>query len=149
MTNISFHFNVANTLNYVCRLVKKAWSQGTPVLVVGEADWLEELDGALWTFSDVDFIPHSFVGVDADDVSDEAVNVWLATVDQINTEAEAHAGFLIYCGTATSPQPAGFERFDRLIEIVPQDEAAKTEARKRWSYYKQRGYPLTHHDAKN
>lgn len=149
MTNISFHFNVANTLHYACRLVKKAWSQGTPVLVVGEADWLEELDGALWTFSDVDFIPHSFVGVDADDVSDEVVNVWLATVDQMNTEAQSHAGFLIYCATATSPHPTGFERFDRLIEIVPQEEAAKAEARKRWSFYKQRGYPLAHHDAKN
>jgi DNA polymerase III subunit chi len=149
MTNISFHFNVANTLHYVCRLVKKAWSQGSPVLVVGEADWLEELDGALWTFSEVDFIPHSFVGIDADDVSDEVVNVWLATVEQINTDAQAHAGFLIYCATSQSVLPAGFERFDRLIEIVPQDEAAKTQARQRWMHYKQRGYPLAHHDAKN
>jgi DNA polymerase-3 subunit chi len=146
MTNISFHFNVANTQNYVCRLVKKAWQQEKPVLVVGEQDWLDELDGVLWTFSDVDFIPHAFVGEEADDVSDEKINVWLATVDQINTLAEMHAGFLICLGDA---QPVGFERFERLIEIVPQIEAAKVEARKRWSYYKQRGYPLTHHDAKN
>ncbi len=146
MTNISFHFNVANTLHYACRLVKKAWSQGTPVLVVGEADWLEALDAELWTFSNVDFIPHSFVGVDADEVSDEVVTVWLANSDQINTEAEAHAGFLIHCGNS---MPAGFERFDRLIELVPQDEAAKASARERWTHYKQRGYPLAHHDAKN
>ncbi len=146
MTNISFHFNVANTQHYVCRLVKKAWQQEKPVLVVGEQDWLDELDGALWSFSDVDFIPHAFVGEEADEVSDEKVNVWLATVDQINTLAESHSGFLIYLGDA---QPVGFERFERLIEIVPQVEAAKVEARKRWGHYKQRGYPLTHHDAKN
>ncbi len=146
MTNISFHFNVADTQHYVCRLVKKAWQQEKPVLVVGEQDWLEDLDGALWSFSDVDFIPHAFVGEEADEVSDEKVNVWLATVDQINTLAEKHAGFLIYLGDA---QPVGFERFERLIEIVPQMEGAKVEARKRWGHYKQRGYPLTHHDAKN
>ena len=146
MTNISFHFNVTDTHHYVCRLVKKAWQQEKPVLVVGEQAWLEELDGALWTFSDVDFIPHAFVGEETDEVSDEKVTIWLATVDQINTLAERHAGFLIYLGDA---QPVGFERFERLIEIVPQIEAAKVAARKRWSHYKQRGYPLTHHDAKN
>ena len=74
------------------------------------------------------------------------MTIWLATLDQINTLAEGHAGFLIYLGDA---QPVGFERFERLIEIVPQIEASKATARKRWSYYKQRGYPLTHHDAKN
>lgn len=146
MTNISFHFNVTNTHHYACRLVKKAWQQEKPVLVVGAQEWLEDLDSALWTFSDVDFIPHAFVGEEAEEVSDEKVNVWLATVDQINTLAEKHAGFLIYLGDA---QPVGFERFERLIEIVPQSETAKVEARKRWGYYKQRGYPLTHHDAKN
>jgi len=149
MTNISFHFNVADTLMYACRLVRKAWQQETPVLVVGDAAWLEELDGLLWTFSATDFIPHSFVGVDADDVSDEKVNVWLALEDQINTLAASHSGFLIHSGDAQSKPPIGFERFDRLIEVVSADEAIKGAARKRWSYYKERGYPLTHHYAKN
>ena len=145
MTHISFHFNVVDTQHYVCRLVKKAWQQEKPVLVVGEQDWLDELDGALWSFSDVDFIPHAFVGEEADEVSDEKVNVWLATPDQINTLAEKHAGCLIY---RADVQPIGFERFERLIEIVPPSESAKVAARTRWGYYKQRGYPLTHYDAK-
>lgn len=146
MTNISFHFNVADTQHYVCRLVKKAWQQDKPVLIVGSQDWLEALDGALWSFSATDFIPHSFAGDEVDDVSDEKVNVWLATVDQISTSAANHDGFLIHCG---DEQPAGFERFERLIEIIPQQQASVALARERWKYYKQRGYPLTHHDAKN
>lgn len=146
MTNISFHFNVADTHHYVCRLVKKAWSQQIQVLIVGERDWLEELDAQLWTFSDVDFIPHAFIDSDADELSDEAVRVWLAAPEQLNQEAAAQSGFLIHCGN--NPL-LGFERFERLIEIVPQSEDAKALARQRWSYYKHRGYPLTHHDAKN
>jgi DNA polymerase-3 subunit chi len=149
MTNISFHFNVADTLMYACRLIRKAWQQESPVLVIGEAAWLDELDGLLWTFSATDFIPHSLVGVDADDVSDAKVNVWLAEPDQINTLAANYTGFLIHCGTAHSTHPIGFERFDRLIEIVAADEATKALARQRWIYYKERGYPLTHRDAKN
>ncbi len=147
MTHISFHFNVANPQHYVCRLVKKAWQQEKPVLIVSEQAWLEELDDLLWTFSDTDFIPHAFVDADADEVSDEKVTVWLATANQLHTQAQNHAGFLIYCGDA---HLEGFERFERLIEIVPSADPSKVEeARKRWRYYKERGYPLTSHDAKN
>lgn len=147
MTHISFHFNVTDPLHYACRLVRKAWQQDQPTLVVGTQEWLEAFDAALWTFSNTDFIPHAFVGEEVDDVSDEKVNVWLATIEQINTQAANHAGFFIYCGDT---QPAGFERFDRLIEIVPAGAPSSVAlARERWKYYKQRGYPLTHHDAKN
>ena len=84
MTNISFHFNVADTHHYVCRLVKKAWQQEKPVLVVGEQDWLEDLDSALWTFSDIDFIPHAFVGEEADEVHRIALeHVWVGDVEAI------------------------------------------------------------------
>jgi DNA polymerase III subunit chi len=147
MTNISFHFNVTDTLNYACRLVRKAWLQEQPVLVVGAPQWLEALDGALWTFSNTDFIPHVFVGDEADDLSDEKVLVWLAMPEQINTVAAAHAGFLIHLGDELLE---GYERFDRLIEIVPHTPESSVDlARQRWKYYKQRGYPLTYHDAKN
>lgn len=146
MTNISFHFNVNEPLTYACRLVRKAWLQQQAVLVVGALDWLEAFDARLWTFSETDFIAHAFVGDAVDEVSDDQVQVWLATPEQIQTDAASHAGFLIHCGDA---QPTGFERFDRLIEIVPQTPSSVTLARERWKYYRQRGYPLTHHDAKN
>ncbi len=45
------------------------------------------------------------------------------------------------------PVPEGFERFGRLIEIVPQDEALKQAARLRWRHYSQLGLALKHHDA--
>jgi len=42
---------------------------------------------------------------------------------------------------------AGFESFDRVIEIVPEDEASKQAARRRWKHYADRGYVLKRHEA--
>jgi DNA polymerase III subunit chi len=42
--------------------------------------------------------------------------------------------------------PTGFERFERLIELVGQDEADLQAARIRWKHYKDRGYALSRYD---
>ena len=42
--------------------------------------------------------------------------------------------------------PAGFGRFERLIDIVSDDEADRRLARSRWRHYADRGYAITRHD---
>jgi DNA polymerase-3 subunit chi len=42
--------------------------------------------------------------------------------------------------------PEGFERFDRLIEIVSSDDHGRAQARVRWKHYKSLGYELQQHD---
>jgi DNA polymerase-3 subunit chi len=42
--------------------------------------------------------------------------------------------------------PEGFERFERLIEVVSNDEADRLGARQRWKHYADRGYAITRHD---
>ena len=42
--------------------------------------------------------------------------------------------------------PEGFERFDRLIEVVSLDDADRLGARSRWKHYADRGYAITRHD---
>jgi DNA polymerase-3 subunit chi len=44
--------------------------------------------------------------------------------------------------------PTLFSRFERLIEVIasaPEDVAA---GRERWAFYRDRGYAMTHHDAR-
>ena len=43
--------------------------------------------------------------------------------------------------------PAHFARFERLLEIISADDADKAAGRDRYRFYKERGYPLTHHVA--
>jgi DNA polymerase III subunit chi len=42
--------------------------------------------------------------------------------------------------------PEGFERFDRVIEVVTHDEADRNAARVRWKHYAERGYTMVRHD---
>jgi DNA polymerase-3 subunit chi len=43
--------------------------------------------------------------------------------------------------------PDYFARFERLIEVVSADAADAEAGRDRYRHYKQRGYPVTHHQA--
>ena len=58
-------------------------------------------------------------------------------------ELAPHQEVLLNLGAVV---PAGFERFDRLIEVVGADGADRLLSRKRWKYYLDRGYTLTRHD---
>jgi DNA polymerase-3 subunit chi len=42
--------------------------------------------------------------------------------------------------------PTGFERFERVIEVVGLDDADRQLARTRWRHYADRGYTMTRHD---
>ena len=48
--------------------------------------------------------------------------------------------------TDASQVPAGFERFERLIELVGNVDDDRAQARQRWRHYADRGYAITHHD---
>ena len=54
-------------------------------------------------------------------------------------------GVLLYLGDTV---PVGFERFERLIELVGTDEVDRTQARQRWRHYADRGYAIQRHDVK-
>jgi len=95
----------------------------------------------LWTFGATDFVPHLHVASGtavAPHLKDTPI--WL--VDRI--EQAPHREALLNLGDELVP---GFESFERLIEIVPADEAPKQFARQRWKHYADRGYPLERHEA--
>ncbi len=65
MTRIEFRTNIADKISYTCRWVRKALAQGPDISIVILAEdsrQLTVLDQALWTFSDIDFLPHAVLG---------------------------------------------------------------------------------------
>lgn len=137
MTEIAFHFNVPDKLGYACRLLRKAYASRGPVGVVGPADTLRDLDGALWSFSALDFIPHCSAAAPAEVLANTPVV--LAT----DCAALPHDGVLLQLGADV---PAGFERFQRLIELVGTGDDDRAQARQRWRHYADRGYAIQRHD---
>lgn len=137
MTDVAFHFNAPDTVAYACRLLRKAVSSGAKIVVTGHADTLQALDSALWTFSPVDFVPHCYLENDAWVVA--ASPVILAPL----TESVPHQQVLLNMGDAV---PSGFERFERVIEVVGLDDEDRQLARRRWKHYTDLGYAITRHD---
>ena len=135
MTRIDFHFNAPDKLQYGCRLVRKAYRAGQRVVVFGDAVAIAQFDRALWSFSQLDFIPH----VAAGDPLAASTPVLLCS-DPVDTP---HADVLVNLSART---PAFFSRFERMIEVVGRDEDDRAQARERWRFYKDRGYPLASHD---
>ncbi len=138
MTEVAFHFNVPDKLAYACRLLRKASAAGSRVVVTGEPELLRTLDAQLWTFSPVEFIPHCQAGVAAEAVV-QASPVVLADMVQ----GAPHQEVLVNLGARV---PEGFEQFERLIEVVTQEDGDRQRARGRWKHYADRGYAITRHD---
>lgn len=137
MTEVAFHFNMPDKTLYLCRLLRKAAAQRARVAIIGPQAALRELDEALWSFSQTDFVPHCSIGSDAT-VRDASPIVLGGEPAQA-----AHHEVLL---NLDAQVPSGFERFSRVIEVVGLSEQELADSRIRWKYYKQRGYPLIRHD---
>lgn len=139
MTEIEFHFNVPDKLQYACRLVRKVYRGGFKVVVTAEADLLSELDQLLWSFSAKEFVPHCLVNAQVNE------NTLKATPVLLTERPEDCPPGSILMNMGRTP-PLNFERFERFIEVVANQEEDRILGRTRWSHYKDRGYALRRHD---
>lgn len=140
MTRIDFHFNAPDKVGHACRLLRKAVvGRCARLLVTAEPSLLDALDVALWEFSTVDFMGHCRCTDELQIVKRSSVVLApLAAVQSASAEQ-----ILVNLGTEVPP---GFERFERLIEIVGCDESDRRCGRVRWRHYADRGYSLARHD---
>ena len=67
----------------------------------------------------------------------------LAVVLATSTQGLAHQQVLVNLGQEVA---AGFEGFERVIEVVGLEEAQRQAARARWRHYTDLGYAITRHD---
>jgi DNA polymerase-3 subunit chi len=140
VTEIDFHFNAPDKVNHTCRLLRKAVVvRGTRLVVTGDSQLLNAVDAALWQMASTDFIAHC--RSDAEPYIAHRSPVLLA--DMAEDVRAQQRPVLVNLGNAV---PEGFERFERLIEIVTGDEADRQLARRRWRHYADRGYALQRFD---
>jgi DNA polymerase-3 subunit chi len=137
VTGVEFHFNAPDKLGYACRLLRKAALKGAQVAVTAEPALLRELDMVLWTFEPLEFVPHCLAGAPAGVVA--ATPIVLCD----DAKSSPHHDVLVNLG---SKVPEGFERFERLIEVVTLDEGDRAGGRARWGHYRSRGYEIKRQD---
>ncbi len=138
MSTIAFHFNAPAKLAYACRLLRKATASASTVAVLGDAALLTKLDEQLWSFSPLDFVPHGRIDSMTPEQR-ELTPVWLCS-----SARQGHGRQVLVNLTQTVPED--FDAFERVIEVVSQDEADRRSARLRWKQYSAGGHEIVRHD---
>jgi DNA polymerase III subunit chi len=137
MTEITFHFNASDKVGHACRLLRKAVASGAKVVVTADSALLRDLDVALWNFGPLEFVPHCL------NTSSAAVLAASPVVLAESPQAAPHQHVLVNLGASV---PDGFERFERLIEVVTVQEDDRQSGRRRWKHYADRGYAIKRED---
>ena len=137
MARIEFHFNAPALVPYACRLLRKVHARGLSAQVVGNGTTLAQLDQALWTFSQLDFLPHC--AADAPAAVRQMSRVLLSQQPCEDWPRQ----ILVNLGEAV---PQGFEAFERVIDVVSVDELHRAQGRERWRQYSKAGHELVRHD---
>ena len=146
MTQIVFHVNVPEPLVYACRLLRKAHRVGTKMAVWALPDRLQALDQLLWAFDPTAFIPHAMlapVGGHVTEIETESpeIAIYLLT-DLWVTPVSVHSLLNLH-DSVVKP----LHRFERVIEIVSNQEPQLQSARQRWKHYLASGYSPQKHEA--
>ena len=136
MTKIDFYTGTTDKLRTACQLSHKAMQNGLRVLLhTPDETTTEALDKLLWQYPATAFMPHC--RSDAAEAGDMPVLVSHLS-DQL-----PHSELLISLHTACLPF---FSRFERVIEIVSQDQEDARLGRERFGFYRDRGYEMRHFD---
>lgn len=142
MTRIDFYqlsdSSAQAPLLTTCKLVRKALKEHSHIfIVVPDQRQALDLDELLWSFDPEAFIPH--VVLPRDEVTDAPVAIGMGAAP------EQHAEILI---NLCDELPRHFQRFSRVLEMVPAHEEQREKARERYKHYKERGYALNYHQLK-
>ncbi len=118
-----------------CRLAEKAYQLGHRVYIHAESsDLARRLDDLLWTFRAGSFVPHALFPCDASHVPP-------VLIGHNDAPADSH-DVLINLATEV---PTFFSRYERVAEVIDQDEQRKRAGRERFRFYRDRGYALETH----
>ncbi len=139
MTRVSFYILNGNKEHdrqvFACRLAEKAYKQGNQVYIHTEnADHAEQLNQMLWSFRADSFVPHQ--------VNNDEPNEHCPILIGHDSKPPRLMDLLI---NLTVEQPLFFSQFERLAELLDDNESVKTAGRQRYQFYKQRGYELDSH----
>jgi DNA polymerase III subunit chi len=135
MTKVDFYTGSEDKLRTACQLSHKAMQNGLRVLLhAPDESVAHKLDQLLWHFPATAFMPHCH--------SHEADAATMPVVIG-RDEILPHSELLISLHNVCLPF---FSRFERVIEIVGQDEEDAKQGRDRYKFYKDCGYELRHFD---
>jgi len=139
MTRIDFYLLNTRVVDeyqqFICKLSEKIFGLGHSLyLHAANQEHVAQLDSLLWSFRPVSFLPHNCVSVSP------RSPILVGCDAELN--AKAHHDVLVNLGDEI---PLFFSHFQRAIEVVFENSQHKVLSRKRYQFYKDRGYPIHMH----
>jgi len=143
MTRVDFYISADKQAQarelLACRVIDKAHQQQSPIYIhTDSSEQMNKFDKLLWTFREQSFIPHSCVSTE----QSQYCNIIVGHEEPPENQNQVLVNL-------ANDVPMFFSRFDRVIEIVHEDDAAKQYGRERYKFYKDRGYALSTHNINN
>ncbi|WP_028292851.1 DNA polymerase III subunit chi [Oceanobacter kriegii] len=141
MTDVLFYVLAATKLSeqmqFVCRLTEKVQAQGKKIYIhANSKEHATALDDQLWQFRENAFVPHALVD-EEHPVNDCPVQIgW----------HEAPIAFHDVIINLSNELPDFFARFERLVEVVIQEDTVLESTRDHYRFLRDRGYPISHQD---
>jgi DNA polymerase-3 subunit chi len=138
LTQVDFHIledkDSSALPAYVCKLVRKAYKNGYSVYVHTENEQqMKHLDTLLWTFSDLDFIPHALL--EAENGQEAVIIGMIARKGDDNT-------VLININSVLMDN---YSSYSRVFELIANDPAAIAAGRERYRSYQKMNDTLSNH----
>ncbi|MEA3277841.1 MAG: DNA polymerase III subunit chi [Pseudomonadota bacterium] len=119
-----------------CRLVERIHADGHRILIhTSDREQARHLDRLLWTFRQQSFLPHGLMG----EIDQTLTPILINHDGNPGTEDQVLINLAL-------DVPTFFGRFERLAEPIDQEAAVRNAGRERYRYYRDRGYPLHHHE---
>ena len=116
---------------FACKLCLKAINRNTKVhLHFKNEVAVNTMDELMWNYPSGRFLPHDIL----------STQVTKSPIQLSCEEPKLNEGLLI---NLSEEIPYFFGRFDRVAEIIVQNHVS--EGRERYKFYRDRGYPLQHH----
>jgi len=141
MTRIDFYVlgspKTTSRLDFVCRLTEKVYRQGHQILLHTENETQAGIiNDLLWTWKQGSFIPHEIQTTESTPDCPIVIN------HQHDLKTDMHDVLI----NMAPEVPLFFSQFDRVTEVIDQDEQTRQSGRYRYRFYQDRGYPLESHD---
>ena len=142
MTRVDFYVlpdpELEAARRFACRLAYRAVCNGhRPFVLTGSEAESADLDSLMWVYPEHQFLPHGCPATGCTATHADAVEVLIGH----DAPGSDTRDYLINLATVV---PAFFGRFERVAEIVT--GGTRAEGRKRYKHYRDRGYPLHHHE---
>lgn len=135
MTHISFYYGVADRLQAAAQWLVRPGRRTMRIAILAAEREQAALDRLLWESPAIGFLPHC--RATHRDANETAVLL----ADELS--AIPHHECVL---NLTDGIPAGFERFERMVEIISHHDSDRLPGRQRYRYYRDHGYQIENTD---